>query len=69
VCGEDVAQVGAVEDVLEGRQNADPDSGAVVAGNISARTKSALLLSEVWLPLVPSWATSQDSESWRRARG
>jgi hypothetical protein len=52
VCGEDVAQVGTIKDVLEGRQNADPDSGAVVTGNIPARSLSALCrpssLSEKW---------------------
>jgi len=41
VSGQDVAQVGAVEDVLEGGEDADPDSRAVVCGNVS-RVKLAL---------------------------
>jgi hypothetical protein len=37
VRGEDVAEVGAVEDVLEGGEDADPDSRAVVCGYVSGR--------------------------------
>ena len=36
VGGHDVAQVGAIEDVLEGREHADPDGGAVVGGDVFA---------------------------------
>lgn len=35
VGGQDVAQVGAVQDVLEGGQDAYPDGGAIIRGNIS----------------------------------
>lgn len=35
VRGEDVAEVGAVEDVLEGGEDADPDGRAVVCGDVS----------------------------------
>jgi hypothetical protein len=48
MCREDVAQVGAVEDVLEGGQDADPDSGAVVAGDISAKSLSAPMAHKSW---------------------
>jgi hypothetical protein len=49
VCGEDVAQIGAVEDVLEGGQNADPDSRTVVTGDISVKPLSAPLSHTWWL--------------------
>jgi hypothetical protein len=48
VRGEDVAQVGTVEDVLEGGQDTDPDSGAVVAGDISAESLSAPMSHVSW---------------------
>jgi hypothetical protein len=35
VCRQNVAQVGAVQDVLERRENADPDGRAVFGRNIS----------------------------------
>ena len=31
VCGQDVAEIGAVEDVFEGREDADPDWWSVFA--------------------------------------
>lgn len=36
VCGHDVAQVCAVEDVFEGGEHTDPDSGAVICGDVFA---------------------------------
>lgn len=35
VSRDDVAEVGAVQDVLESREDADPDGRAVFRGNIS----------------------------------
>lgn len=43
VCGEDVAQVRAVEDVLEGWEDAHPNGRSVVGGNISAKRTLASL--------------------------
>lgn len=41
VCGQNVAQVGAVEDVLESGEDADPDGRAVVGGDVSGAEVSS----------------------------
>ena len=46
MCREDVAKIGAVEDVLEGREDTDEDGRAVFGWNVSAEGGSVCLRSE-----------------------
>ena len=49
VCGQNVAQVGAVEDILESGEDADPDGRAVVGGDVSGAEVSSFCEFTCWI--------------------
>lgn len=67
MCRENVAQIRTVDDVFEGRKNTDPDSGAVIGGNIPAIAKSVWLCGGLChaMPTTANCATAPVSRRFR----
>ena len=56
--GQDVAQIGAIDDVFEGRENADPDGRPVVGRNISGVAVLASLRNHPCSSRVGGWRSA-----------
>jgi hypothetical protein len=67
--GQDITEIGAVEDILERRQNAYPDGRAVLGRDVSGVVKSAFLRSQFCLVMDCDCATRRPFQNGLRQWG